>query len=161
MSDFDWDTDKDRVNWEKHGIPFSYAQKAFLDKRRVIAEDLKHSHAEKRYYCFGEVDGEVVTVWFTYRNKQIRIIGADIGERGKKLMKKKINYSNEPMDFKVIDDFLPSPQQLALKKDNIRVTITLSKSSVNFFKRHARKVNGHYQSMIRKILDSYAAHYEP
>ena len=75
-------------------------------------------------------------------------------------MKKAIKYAKEPIDFKVIDDFLPSPEQLALKEDNIRITITLSKSSVKFFKRHARKANGHYQSMIRKILDSYAAHYE-
>lgn len=75
-------------------------------------------------------------------------------------MKKKIKYSNEAIDFKIIDDFLPSPEQLALKEDNIRVTIMLSKASVSFFKKHARKANGHYQSMIRKILDSYAAHYE-
>lgn len=74
-------------------------------------------------------------------------------------MKKKINYTNEPMEFKVIDDFLPPPEQLAVREDNVRVTITLSKSSVNFFKRHAKKANGHYQSMIRKILDSYASHY--
>ena len=75
-------------------------------------------------------------------------------------MKKTIKYTNEPIDFKVIDDFLPSPEQRALKEDNVRVTITLSKSSVNFFKKHARKANGHYQSMIRKLLDSYATHYE-
>ena len=74
-------------------------------------------------------------------------------------MKKAVKYSDEAMNFKVVDDFLPPPEELALKEENVRVTLTLSKSSVNFFKRHAKKVKGHYQSMIRKVLDSYAAHY--
>ena len=85
---FDWDADKDRVNQEKHGVSFAYAQQAFLDKHRVIAEDLKHSRSEKRYYCFGKVDGDVLTVRFTYRNKQIRIIGAGYWRKGKKAYEK-------------------------------------------------------------------------
>ena len=75
-------------------------------------------------------------------------------------MKKKIKYTNEPLDdVKVIDDFLPSPTKLALKEQNIRVTITLSKGSVEFFKKHAKKTNSHYQRMIRRIIDYYVAHY--
>jgi len=38
---------------QKHGVSFQQAQYAFLDKNRVIAEDLEHSQKEKRYYCFG------------------------------------------------------------------------------------------------------------
>jgi uncharacterized DUF497 family protein len=37
---FGWDEDKSRVNQEKHGVAFETAQLAFLDERRVIAEDL-------------------------------------------------------------------------------------------------------------------------
>ncbi len=44
------DDKKDLVNRNKHGTPFFEAQKAFLDPQRVIAEDLEHSHSEKKYY---------------------------------------------------------------------------------------------------------------
>jgi len=73
---FEWDPGKDQENQEKHGIAFAVAQLAFADSRRVIAEDLSHSSAEKRYYCFGEVGGGVLTVRFTYRAEVIRIYGA-------------------------------------------------------------------------------------
>ena len=33
--------------------------------RFPIAEDLEHSQAEKRYYCFGKVGAEILTVRFT------------------------------------------------------------------------------------------------
>lgn len=75
-------------------------------------------------------------------------------------MKKKIKYTNEPMKFKVIDDFFPPPEKLALKEENIKVTLTLSKNSLEFFKKYAQKMQGHYQTMIRKILDNYVTHYQ-
>jgi len=50
---FEWDPAKDLLNQKKHGVSFKEAQCAFLDKRRILAEDLKHSTAkETRYYCF-------------------------------------------------------------------------------------------------------------
>ena len=75
-------------------------------------------------------------------------------------MKKKIKYSDEPMAFEVIDDILPSPDKLAFKEDTVKVTITLSKDSVDFFKKHAKKYNARYQTMIRKVLDRYVQHYK-
>lgn len=54
---FEWDADKDAENQKKHGVPLSLAQYAFADPNRVIAEDLTHSKTEKRYFCFGEVNG--------------------------------------------------------------------------------------------------------
>ena len=74
-------------------------------------------------------------------------------------MKKRIKYTNEPIEFEVVDDFLPPPEKLALKEETIKVTIGLSKSSVNFFKKFARKQHAPYQKMIRKVLDYYVAHY--
>lgn len=59
---------------------------------------------------------------------------------------------------KVISDFLPSPEQLALKDETVKVTIVLSKSSVDFFKNQAKKHNTQYQKMIRRLLDEYTAH---
>ena len=80
---FEWDSKKDQENQEKHGVVFAKAQYAFIDPRRVIAEDLSHSASETRYYCFGWVEGGVLTVRFTYREGVIRIFGAGYWRRGK------------------------------------------------------------------------------
>ena len=53
-------------------------------------------------------------------------------------MKKKIKYTDEPINAKVIKDFLPDPEDLVYKEDNVKVTITLSKRSLNFFKKYAK-----------------------
>ncbi|WDN90905.1 hypothetical protein BuS5_03876 [Desulfosarcina sp. BuS5] len=74
-------------------------------------------------------------------------------------MKKKIKYTDEPMgNVRVVSDFLPSPEELALKDETIKVTIALSKASVDFFKKEAQKHNTQYQKMIRRLLDEYAIH---
>lgn len=73
---FEWDAEKDAENQQKHGVTFLRAQFAFADPQRVIAEDLAHSKTEKRYFCFGDVDGGIMTVRFTYRGSVIRIFGA-------------------------------------------------------------------------------------
>ena len=82
---FDWDLTKDHENQEKHGLSFAKAQFAFADPRRVIAEDLSHSSIEHRFYCFGEVDGGILTVRFTYRDDIIRIFGAGYWRKGKRI----------------------------------------------------------------------------
>ena len=83
--DFEWDTDKDKLNQEKHGVSFALAQLAFLDHQRVILEDLEHSEEEQRFYCLGNVAGGILTVRFTYRKNKIRIIGAGYWRKGKKI----------------------------------------------------------------------------
>lgn len=85
---FEWDDDKDIENKQKHGVDFETAQYAFLDPKRVIAKDIAHSKDEKRYYCFGIVRGGVLTVRFTYRNRNIRIIGAGYWKKGKNIYAK-------------------------------------------------------------------------
>lgn len=80
---FEWDADKDAENQRKHEVSFSLAQYAFADPNRVIAEDLAHSKNEQRYFCFGEVDGGILTVRFTYRGGVIRIFGAGYWRKGK------------------------------------------------------------------------------
>ena len=85
---FDWDREKDAENQRKHGVSFGRAQYAFADPKRVIAKDISHSQAEDRYYCFGEVDGGVGTVRFTYRVSVIRIIGAGYWRKGKQIYDK-------------------------------------------------------------------------
>ena len=90
MSDirFEWNPAKDRLNQKKHGVAFLLAQHAFSDPKRIIAEDLSHSRGEKRYYCFGLVEGGVMTVRFTFRKDVIRIIGAGYWRKGKKIYEK-------------------------------------------------------------------------
>ena len=80
---FDWDSNKDIENQLKHDVSFSVAQFAFADPKRVIAKDTSHSQTEERFYCFGEVDGGILTVRFTYRESVIRIIGAGYWRKGK------------------------------------------------------------------------------
>ena len=82
---FEWDDAKDRANRLKHGVSFAQAQAAFFDPHRVIAEDLDHSDAEPRYFCFGVVGAGVMTVRFTWRGSRIRIFGAGYWRKGKRL----------------------------------------------------------------------------
>ena len=82
---FESDEAKDRVNRRKHGVSFDRAQYAFFDPNRIIAEDLSHSRTEQRFFCFGWVDGGVMTVRFTYRKGRIRIFGAGHWRKGKKI----------------------------------------------------------------------------
>jgi predicted DNA binding CopG/RHH family protein len=82
------------------------------------------------------------------------------GGRGDRYMKEKIKYTDEPIGkVKVIDDFLPSPEELALKEETVKVTISLSRTSVEFFKKEAKKHNTQYQKMIRRLLDEYSSHH--
>ena len=83
MVRFEWDPGKEAENLRKHRVPFSAAQHAFADPNRIIAEDLAHSQAEKRYFCFGKVGQGILTVRFTYRNSVIRIFGAGYWRKGK------------------------------------------------------------------------------
>jgi len=76
-------------------------------------------------------------------------------------MKNKIKYTDEPIgELRVVKDFLPPPDQLALKEENVKITISLKKSSVEFFKKEAQKHHTSYQKMIRRIIDWYASQYQ-
>jgi uncharacterized DUF497 family protein len=84
-SDFEWDSAKNLINQQKHGVSFALAQLAFLDHQRIILEDLEHSADENRYYCLGKVADGILTVRFTFRKSKIRIIGAGYWRKGKKI----------------------------------------------------------------------------
>ena len=86
---FEWDEKKDKQNYKKHGVTFILAQYAFADPNRIIAEDTRHSQAEKRYYCFGKVGDKIMTVRFTYRQNRIRIIGAGYWRKGRDIYERR------------------------------------------------------------------------
>ncbi len=76
-------------------------------------------------------------------------------------MKRKISYRDEPLGkLEIVSDFLPPPERLVLRDDGVKVTISLSKHSVDFFKRHAARSKVPYQKMIRSLLDGYVKHHE-
>uniref|UniRef100_Q3ARL0 BrnT family toxin n=1 Tax=Chlorobium chlorochromatii (strain CaD3) TaxID=340177 RepID=Q3ARL0_CHLCH len=82
---FEWDEEKNKANQKKHQVSFALAQHAFLDPKRIIAEDIKHSNEENRFYCVGRVNEEIMTVRFTYRGNVIRIFGAGYWRKGRKI----------------------------------------------------------------------------
>ena len=75
-------------------------------------------------------------------------------------MSERIKYTDEPLGkLRVVPDFLPPPEELAFRDEGVKVTIALSKRSVDFFKSEARKHHTQYQRMIRRLLDAYAEHH--
>lgn len=75
-------------------------------------------------------------------------------------MNKRIKYTNEPFgEVRVVRDFLPPPDQLVLREEPVKVTIALSRRSVEFFKAEAARHHTQYQKMIRGLLDQYTEHY--
>ena len=76
------------------------------------------------------------------------------------MKKHKVKYTDEPFgEVKIVDDFLPKPKDLVLKEETTKITISLTKSSVDFFKKEAKKHHTNYQKMIRVLIDQYTSHY--
>lgn len=78
-------------------------------------------------------------------------------------MKKRTIYTNEPLgEIELVRDFLPPPEELAFREEGVKVTLALSRKSVDFFKSEASKHSTQYQRMIRRLLDAYVnAHSSP
>lgn len=77
------------------------------------------------------------------------------------MKKKTVKYTNEPLGkVRIVSDFLPSPDELVPKEETVKVTLSLTKSSVDYFKRAAKKRHTQYQKMIRTLLDYYTEHCE-
>ena len=75
-------------------------------------------------------------------------------------MRKRTEYTDEPLgEVRVVEDFLPSPEELIFRNETVKVTLSLSKMSVDFFKQEAEKHDTQYQRIIRRLLDEYALKY--
>jgi uncharacterized DUF497 family protein len=88
---FEWDENKNLENIEKHNISFEKAQEAFFDKKRFIIKDKKHSNKEERFFCIGNDGNGIVTIRFTMRNNNIRILGAGYWREGRYKYEQKKN----------------------------------------------------------------------
>jgi uncharacterized protein len=79
---FEWDDNKAKSNFLKHGIQFEEAVTVFADPYLMFTEDSSHSQGEEREWAIGEMeDGSIVVVVFTMRGERIRIISARIATK--------------------------------------------------------------------------------
>ena len=71
-------------------------------------------------------------------------------------MSTRIRYTDEPLGrIQIVPDVLPSPAELALREEGVKITLSLSRRSIDFFKLEAARHHSHYQRMIRRLLDAY------
>ena len=76
------------------------------------------------------------------------------------MKRRKVKYTDKSIGkIKIVDDFLPQPKDLVLKEETTKITIALTKASIDFFKHEAEKYHTNYQTMIRTLIDKYASRY--
>ena len=74
--DFEWDEDKARHNYRKHGVTFEHAKKAFTDPFMVEIADEREDYGEQRFLLMGMAEGQLLGVIYTERQGRLRIITA-------------------------------------------------------------------------------------
>jgi predicted DNA binding CopG/RHH family protein len=111
--------------------------------------------SEKLMVVFSRCDSPIAPPLFEYS-------ALAIGAKERQFMSAKIKYTDEPLGkTQVVADFLPSPSELAFREEGVKVTLALSKKSIEFFKSEATKHHTQYQRMIRRLLDSYVDTHAP
>ncbi|MCL2225633.1 MAG: BrnT family toxin [Defluviitaleaceae bacterium] len=75
---FEWDTDKNKANLQKHGVTFREAESVFYDKYAVVADDDEHSKDEDRFVIVGNSKkSRILLACYCVRNGDtVRIISA-------------------------------------------------------------------------------------
>ena len=78
----EWDSEKARINFEKHGVSFETAQYIFSDPERLWRLDRsEHNRAEEeRWQSLGRV-GKVLFVVYEERGEKKRIISARLADK--------------------------------------------------------------------------------
>lgn len=73
-------------------------------------------------------------------------------------------YKNAPLKMRraikkseIVEDFLPDPAKLTENLEKQKITINLSKNSVEKFKKYAKKNGVKYQTLISSVIDAYSA----
>jgi len=101
-----------------------------------------------------------MNVWLKSHTRGILRLCSPVSS-GMRPIKRMPKYTDEPIgEIEILDDFLPPPEKLVMKEEGVKVTISLSRRSVAFFKAHAARSQVPYQRMIRSLLDGYASKYE-
>jgi len=60
-------------------------------------------------------------------------------------------------ESRIVADFLPPPEKLVLRGQTEKITISLSRNSLAFFKERAKSQGVSYQLMIRKVMQRETA----
>jgi uncharacterized protein len=74
--DFEWDLAKAQSNLAKHGVPFEYATRVFLDADAIDFDASRAEDNEVRRKIVGMIEGRVFSVVYTRRHGVTRIISA-------------------------------------------------------------------------------------
>ena len=74
--DFDWDEAKALGNIAKHGVPFPYAIRVFLDAAMVDFDASRTEDGEVRRKAVGMIEGRLFTLVYAEREGVIRVISA-------------------------------------------------------------------------------------
>ena len=80
---FEWDEQKDQINFRKHGIHFKTAVKVFLDPYILIREDEEHI-SEQRFDVIGKVEKILFVVCAFREHNTVRLISARIAAKSEK-----------------------------------------------------------------------------
>lgn len=84
---FEWDEHNAEKIWQKHRVSPSECEQLFFNRPLVVADDIKHSEKENRFYSLGHTDaGRMLFVVFTVRRTLIRVISArDMNRKERKV----------------------------------------------------------------------------
>ena len=74
--EFEWDDAKAQSNLAKHGVPFAYAARVFLDAGLIDFDASRPGDGEPRRKAVGAIEGRLFTVVYTSRGERIRMISA-------------------------------------------------------------------------------------
>ncbi|MBT3878818.1 MAG: BrnT family toxin [Candidatus Scalindua sp.] len=74
---FEWDKHNSEKIWIKHEVSPSESEQIFFNLPLVVADSVKHSGVENRFYALGRTDANrQLFVAFTVRANNIRIISS-------------------------------------------------------------------------------------
>ena len=74
---FQWDAGNSEKNWDLHRVSRAEAEQVFFNRPILVASDATHSQEEARYAALGRTnDGRRLTIVFTVRDTQVRVISA-------------------------------------------------------------------------------------
>ena len=84
---FGWDEGNLEKNWISHKVTAAECEQVFFNLPLVVADDVKHSQNETRFYALGQTDaGRLLFLGFTIRHKLIRVISArDMNRKERKV----------------------------------------------------------------------------
>src|SRR4051794_40031791 len=84
---FDWDPGNIEKNWIAHNVTPAECEQIFFNLPFIVAEDVKHSQNEERYYALGSTDADrELFLIFTVRGFLIRVISArDMSKKERKV----------------------------------------------------------------------------